>query len=49
MEGDSGDGMEEEIGVWVYRQGCTERWVVLVSVETEMGVRRVRQDMGLCM
>ena len=42
MERDSGDGVEEETGVWVYSQGCTERWVVFVSVETEMGVRRVR-------
>ena len=47
--GDSGDGVQEETGVGVYGQGCTERWVVFISAEIEMVVRRVRQDMGLCM
>jgi len=49
VEGDSGDGVQEETGVGVYGQGCTERWVVFISAEIEMVVRRVRQDMGLCM
>jgi len=44
VEGDSGDGVQEETGVGVYGQGCTERWVVFISAEIEMVVRRVLVD-----
>ena len=30
MQGDSGDGVQEETGVWVYRQGCTEMGCVCI-------------------